>query len=276
MALMSPRFKTSSKLVAASNGAVIRKGARGRHVHLIQMTLIDLGYLMPRSIGGVFSPDGVYGDETKQKVAEFQRANNLTPDGEIGRNTMTVLDRICRNYKYIVTLHFRSISLTTVSFSDTYNSTENVYGQYGIKIAFGSGESLMMSNEKEQQFNQVDESCRWEIDDGEVNQLHSTGSPFPSNHIGVYYVKSFSNNSLLGCGGHAKNRPACTVAAAASRWDTAHEVGHVLLTSSFNPVHVSEHQRNLMYPYSRNTGQIPVLTDRQVAQIRRNICCVSM
>ncbi|MEQ1721310.1 MAG: hypothetical protein ABL887_09410 [Nitrosomonas sp.] len=113
---------------------------------------------------------------------------------------MAVLDRICRNYKHIVTLHFRSISLTTVSFSDAYNSTENVYGQYGIKIAFGSGESLMMSNEKEQQFNQVDESCRWEIDGGEVNQLHSTGSPFPSNHIGVYYVKSFSNNSLLVCG----------------------------------------------------------------------------
>lgn len=276
MALMSPRFKTSSKLISASNGAVIQKGARGRHVHLIQMALIDLGYLMPRSTGGVFSPDGIYGDETKQKVIEFQSANHLTADGKIGRNTMAALDRICRNYKHRVTLHFRSISLTTVPFSDALQSAENVYGQYGIKIEFGSGESLMLTNEQEQQFNRVDESCRWEINDGEVNQLHSLGGRFPSNHIGVYYVRRFGDSSLLGCGGHATNRPACTVAASASRWDTAHEIGHVLLTSSFSPVHVNNHQRNLMYPYSRNSSQIPVLTDRQIAQMRRSVCCVSI
>ncbi|MCB1023118.1 MAG: peptidoglycan-binding protein, partial [Acidobacteria bacterium] len=73
MALQSPRFRKNSRLIEASKGKTLRKGASGRHVHLIQMALIDLGYPMPKSVGGIrYSPDGSYGEETKQKVIEFQ------------------------------------------------------------------------------------------------------------------------------------------------------------------------------------------------------------
>ena len=77
---------------------------------------------------------------------------------------------------------------------------------------------------------------------------------------------------MLGCGGHAKARAACTVTAHALAWDTAHEVGHALLTSAFSPVHV-EDDRNLMFKFSRKSAVVPVLTDRQVAKIRASVCC---
>jgi hypothetical protein len=68
------------------------------------------------------------------------------------------------------------------------------------------------------------------------------------------------------------NRPACTVAANVTRWATAHEVGHVLLTSRFSPVYSPE-RRNLMMADVLFFSSTPVLTDRQVAQILRSPCC---
>lgn len=276
MSLTSPRFNTSSKLLSAATGIAIRMGAKGRAVHLVQMALIDLGYAMPRSTTNAnYSPDGDFGSETKEKLIAFQNDNNITPSGAIDRDTMRVLDYLCRAYKHRVGLNFRSISLTDVPFAQSLADTERIYGQYGIKIEFSSGMSLMMTEEEEQTFNQVDGECNWLINDGEYNQLHSMGGSAPSNEVLVYYVRRFSDQNLLGCGGHAQNRPACTVAATASRWDTAHELGHVLLTSAFAPVHVND-RRNLMHPTAPSFATIPVLTDRQITKIRESICCRSV
>lgn len=275
MALQSPRFVSSSELRNASTGGIIRKGAKGRHVHLLQMALIDLGFPMPRSTGGVYSPDGDFGEETKEKVIAFQRANNLSPDGQIGPKTMGALDQKCRNYKHRVKVHFRSISLTDVPFERSLRDAETVFGQYAIKFEYANGESLMLSEAEEQRFNTVDGECLWELDAGEYNELHGMGSFVPQNELSVYFVRRFSDANLLGCGGHAANRPACTVAGNASRWDTAHEAAHVLLTSAFDPVHVID-LRNLMHPTAATFATIPVLTDKQVNKIRQSICCPPM
>ncbi|MEZ5346879.1 MAG: peptidoglycan-binding domain-containing protein [Pyrinomonadaceae bacterium] len=275
MALLSPRFVSSSELRNASTGAIIRKGAKGRHVHLLQMALIDLGFQMPRSTGGVYSPDGDFGEETKEKVIAFQRANNLSPDGEVGPKTMAVLDAKCRNYKHRVKVHFRSISLADVPFERSLRDAETIFGQYAIKFEYANGESLMLSEAEEQRFNTVDGECEWVLDTGEYNDLHGMGSFVPANELSVYFVRRFSDPDLLGCGGHAANRPACTVAANASRWDTAHEAAHVLLTSNFDPVHVND-LRNLMHPTASTFATIPVLTDRQITKIRSSVCCTPM
>lgn len=277
MPLTSPRFVHKRRLVRASDGATIRKGSRGSHVHLAQMALIDLGYPMPRSTGGPrYSPDGSFGNETEEKLIAFQDANNIDTSGVIDRTTMLALDHHCRSFTAQVTLHFRGISLTNVPFARSLELTKKVYGQYGIDIRFGSGQSLLLSEAEERTFTQVDGECNWVINTGEYNQLHGMGTPAPPTDILVYYVRRFSDNNLLGCGGHATNRPACTVAANASHWDTAHEVGHVLLTSAFNPVHMGAHRRNLMYPISSSDPRIKVLTDSQINQIRRSICCTAI
>lgn len=271
MSLLSPRFRSSRKLVQAETGATIRAGASGRHVHLVQMALIDLGFPMPRSTGNPnYSPDGVFGNETTQKLIAFQNANRIPPTGVIDRATIQKLDVLCRNYTHRVRLHFRSLSENNVPFSQGLSDAEIVYGQYGIKIEFASGMSLMLTEQEEADFAVIDDACTWTITEGEYARLHGMGTPIPNTDIGVFYVRELSDAG--GCGGHMENRPACTVAANVTRWATAHEVGHVLLTSRFNPVHVSS-TRNLMMPDVLHFSTTPVLTDRQVAQIRSSPCC---
>lgn len=271
MSLQSPRFKSSRRLINASMGTTIRQGGSGRHIHLVQMALIDLGYPMPRSTTNAnYSPDGEFGNETRDKLIAFQNANRLTPSGAIDRDTILALDRLCRNYTHRVRLHFRSLSDNAVPFSQGLSDAEIVYGQYGIKIEFASGMSLMLTPDEETTFSTIDDACVWTITGGEYAQLHSMGPSVPETDIAVYYVRELTGAG--GCGGHMANRPACTVAANVTRWATAHEVGHVLLTPSFNPVHAPS-PRNLMMAAVLNFSTTPVLTDRQVAQIKSSPCC---
>ncbi|MFC1660900.1 peptidoglycan-binding protein [Gemmatimonadota bacterium] len=274
MALTSPRFMSSKKLNAASNNAPpLRKGARGRSVHLVQFALLDLGYAMPISTGKAFSPDGIFGNETEGVVKSFQRSKHIKDDGEVGRNTMWHLDQAFVRPSHRVRVHFRSIALTRVPFDQTIRNARTVYGQYGIDFQFGTGESMHLSPFQTALFDRIDQGCRWNLNAGEYDQLHQLGSPCPNNEVKVYFVRQM--RGVLGCGGHAPNRPAATVAAAAWRWDMAHEVGHVLLTSAFNPVH-SPHARNLMNAAPANNAVIKVLTDAQVRQMRRHPCCVGV
>jgi hypothetical protein len=275
MALTSPRFKSSDTLRSVDSGrALLQKGAAGRAVHLVQIALMDLGNAMPVSTGNPsYSPDGIFGEETSAVVKKFQRDNALKDDGIIGPKTLQALDRRFAGFRHRVRLHFRAIALTNVPFQRSLANAETVYGQYGIEVAFASGQSIALTPEHRAMFNRIDQECNWNLAEGEFNQLQGLGSPAPATDILVFHVNAFADNALLGCGGHAPNRPACTIAARAGAWDTAHEVGHVLLGSTFSPVHASD-QRNLMYATSRPaSSSTPVLTHRQVEQIRRSRCC---
>jgi len=64
--------------------AVLGEGSRGSEVTRIQQRLIELGLLNTRATG-------VFGPATKDAVVRFQRANNLTSDGVVGRTTLAML-----------------------------------------------------------------------------------------------------------------------------------------------------------------------------------------
>jgi hypothetical protein len=180
MALTSPRFTSSRQLVAASESRPpLRKGASGRAVHLVQFALLDLGHAMPRSTGGGFSPDGVYGDETVGVVRAFQRSKRLKDDGEVGRDTMRALDAAFPRASHRVRVHFRSISPTRVPFDQAFRNAATVYGQYGIEFRFGSGESLLLSPDEAALFDKIDQDCEWDITTGEYDQLQRLGTPCP-------------------------------------------------------------------------------------------------
>lgn len=277
MSLSSPRFVGSERLrAAAENRPPLRKGASGRGVHLVQFALLDLGHTMPNSTGGGASPDGLFGDETEEVIKSFQRDQRnprLTDDGVVGRETMRALDRAFRQHSHRVRLHFISISLTNVQFDDLFRNTRRVFSQYGIGMEFSSGRSLLLTDEQSRIFDRIDQNCNWTLSTGEYNQLHSLGPNVPSNELQVYFVNRM--RGALGCGGHAPGRPAATVARQAWRWDVAHEVGHVLLTSSYSPVH-HPHPRNLMNAFPANNNVVKILTDDQVRQIRRHSCCIAL
>src|SRR5262245_14102041 len=93
MVLTSPRFRSNAQLQqAAFNAPPLKRGAEGEHVRLVQQALIDLGYAMPVSVKQHGTPDGVYGNETVQKVIAFQVREKLSADGSVGQFTMHKLD----------------------------------------------------------------------------------------------------------------------------------------------------------------------------------------
>ncbi len=103
MTLRSPRFVASRQLRnIAANQATLGEGARGRAVHLVQQALLDLGYKMPPSTGGIYSPDGIFGDETLARLKEFQARHGLKDDGVLGHRTLA---RLLPGYQHRVRLH---------------------------------------------------------------------------------------------------------------------------------------------------------------------------
>ena len=274
MALTSPRFKDNAELRKIEAGQLLLKmGARGHHVHVLQMALLDLGFAMPRSTTSQsYSPDGIYGSETTEVVRAFQKsAFPLVPDGILGPKTIRALDQRLNRFTHRVGLHFRSIALTSVAFDRILASAQAVYAQYGIRIDMMNGESLALEPGDQTRLEQVDQECDWNLSTGEFDDLHARGTPAPHTDVLVYFIQSF-NPQLNGCGGHAPGRPACTVAASGTQWTVAHEVGHVLLGETFAPVHVSD-TRNLMNTTTATITSIPGLTEKQLRQMRLNVCC---
>lgn len=275
MTLTSPRFKDEPELIRIEAGHnVLIRNAHGRHVHLVQMALIDLGFAMPISTTSQdFSPDGFYGNETETVVKAFQQKNPpLVADGKIGQNTIREIDKQIGGFKHRINLHFRSLSLSDVPFDLIFSSAQKVYAQYGIDVFFASGESLGLSQDEENRFNVVAQNCGWTLDSGEFAALQALGTRAPANDVKVFIVNKFQETNVLGCGGHAAGRPACAVTHDSSRWDMAHEVCHVLLTSAFAPVH-SGSPRNLMFATSSKGNTPLALTEKQLTKIRSSTLC---
>lgn len=64
---------------------IIRYGDKGNSVKQLQQRLIELGYLSEGD------DDGAFGYQTLRAVRAFQKANDLTADGDAGPNTLTQL-----------------------------------------------------------------------------------------------------------------------------------------------------------------------------------------
>ncbi|MDG2012042.1 MAG: peptidoglycan-binding protein [Pirellulaceae bacterium] len=276
MSLTSPRFRKNLTLkTLIGGGPMLRKGSRGRAVqravHLIQFALIDLGEAMPRSTGGAFwSPDGIFGGETHAAMVKFQRSKGLSPDGIVGPKTMRALDKAAAGYRHRVRLHFISISLTDVGFENLLRKAREAFDQYAIDLQYMNGQSLLLSKSDQAMFNKIDQQCKWDLTTGEYAKLQSLGRPVPSNEITIYFVNKMQG--VVGCGGHMPGRPAATVAKAAGAVDLGHELGHVLLSKNFTPVH-HPHLQNIMSATGRNETWTWVMTRRQIQQMRIHTAC---
>lgn len=243
-------------------------GSRGPEVQTLQRELNRQLFPNPR-----LNVDGIFGPLTRAAVVAFQRQAGLTPDGIVGPRTRAALGMPAPGnpFTHSIRLHFKSISLTDVPFNTILSSTQAVYAQFGIRVDFGSGESLRLSADETARFQQIDGQCTWKVTGGEFADLQSRGTPVPANDIAVFFVDRFSQ-ALNGCGGHVANRPACIIARAGTNFCTAHEVCHVLLTSAFAPVHIND-PTNLMHPVDVQRSQTPTLTTAQVARIKASPLC---
>src|SRR5690606_25982808 len=64
--------------------STLRKGSRGSQVITLQKRLNELGY-------NAGTADGIFGSRTYNAVVAFQRANGLSADGIVGKNTTAKL-----------------------------------------------------------------------------------------------------------------------------------------------------------------------------------------
>jgi peptidoglycan hydrolase-like protein with peptidoglycan-binding domain len=98
MTLVSRRFARNTRLQAAArNSPPLKKSEPDREaVSLVQQALVDVGFAMPLSMMNG-KPDGIYGDETVNTVADFQTQQTLQRDGQAGHDTLHHLDSIFAN-----------------------------------------------------------------------------------------------------------------------------------------------------------------------------------
>jgi hypothetical protein len=86
----SPEFKGDYKLEQVLDEQdYLTNGSRGLPVKKVQDGLTRLGFELPQ-----YGIDGIFGNETKQAVLDFQDTYGLTYDGIVGEQTMGTLDNI--------------------------------------------------------------------------------------------------------------------------------------------------------------------------------------
>ena len=88
--------------------------------------------------------------------------------------------------KKTIQLHFRSISLTAVSFEEQFQAAVKVYAQYNIDFRFMSGKSCLISKTDREKFKRVDTSCVVANDEWSV--LQKLLNDVPSSDICVFFV----------------------------------------------------------------------------------------
>ena len=286
MTLKSPRFSSNERLRRADdNRPALCLGETGEAVRILQQALIDLGFPLPLSTRKYGSPDGVFGQETANKVREFQLKNRLAPDALVGHKTLTVLDTLLpragaalpplppSGFTHKVRLHLRSIAMPKVPEMRQLQVMKDVYAQYAIMIEMASGESIALADGDELTLNVVDGDCKWDQVSDEQRLLQGLGSKqnVGSNDITVYYattLRKANGDTLQGCAGSVPDRPAVMIAAdAVDKTTMAHEVGHILLGSGFQPTHDAD-SKNLMCQAAVCTGNPAYLNDAQLKAIR--------
>ncbi len=88
--LNSTRFSGNSILEACFDGErTLQNGSRGTAVSLMQQALVDAGFQLP-----VYGVDGIFGNETKTALQNFQHASTLATTGILNSETISALDSL--------------------------------------------------------------------------------------------------------------------------------------------------------------------------------------
>jgi len=120
--------------VEAYPGAALREGSTGEAVRTMQIYLnrISGDFFIPNT----GSPDGIFGPETTASVMAFQRINNLTPDGVIGRQTWYQITRIYTAVKRLGELVSEGERTHIGATPPTVTISLNARGENVVKLQF--------------------------------------------------------------------------------------------------------------------------------------------
>jgi hypothetical protein len=152
-------------------------------------------------------------------------------------------------------------------------NAQKLYGRNGIYFDVISQQSIQLNAADFGRLSVVNGQCQWNQESPEQADLFSRLNSFDMLGITAVFVKGIQTltGALNGCAGHANWRAGVMVGSACTPWTLAHEVGHVLLGSSYSPVHTTS-PSNIMYEKSSQFTQTsnPSLDLPQVAQVLRS------
>lgn len=172
-----------------------------------------------------------------------------------------------------VIIHVRSLAAPTYSYTESVRQAELIYGNIGILFQINSELCPALSAAADVELAVIDGACKWDQFNTEQTDLYAMGQPGP-NGVTVFIVGGIrqpDGSTLSGCAGHAVGKPSAVVSASGTVYTMAHEVGHVLLGSTFTPVHTTDNSNVMVNgTFHIAAGTTPSFSAAQRAQILKS------
>lgn len=151
---------------------------------------------------------------------------------------------------------------------------EKLYGSNGIYFDIRQQMCLALSEEQAIKLAVIDGQCKWDQNNAEQDDLFELVKGRVGSGISIFIVGGINTdgtNTLAGCAGHDPSKPAVVVSATGTMYTLAHELGHVLLTSTFSPVHETV-TSNIMINGTHKIPEnsFPTFNKTQVTQILKS------
>ncbi len=151
---------------------------------------------------------------------------------------------------------------------------EKLYGSNGIYFDIRQGLCLALTSAQQTKLAVIDGQCKWDQNNSEQDDLFELVKGRVGTGISIFIVGGINTdgtNTLAGCAGHSPSKPAVVVSATGTIYTMAHELGHVLLTSTFSPVHETSNT-NIMVNGTHNipAGSSPTFNANQIKQIMKS------
>ena len=133
-----------------------------------------------------------------------------------------------------------SLALPAFDYNKAITFAEKLYGSNGIYFDIRQELCLALSAAQQTKLAVIDGECKWDQNNAEQDDLFNLVKGRVGTGISVFIVGGINTdgaNTLAGCAGHNPAKPAVVVSATGTMYTLAHELGHVLLTSTYSPVH---------------------------------------
>ncbi len=167
-----------------------------------------------------------------------------------------------------------TLAVPAFDYSKSITFAEKLYGSNGIYFDIGQQLCLALTEAQQVKLKVIDGTCKWDQNNAEQDALYDLVKSRMISGIAIFIVggiQTDSTKTLAGCAGHDPAKPAVVVSATGTMYTLAHELGHVLLTSGFSPVHESSNS-NIMVNGTHNipANSSPTFNAAQIAQLKKS------
>lgn len=174
----------------------------------------------------------------------------------------------------ILSVNIFTLAAVKFDYFKAIEFAEKLYGSNGIYFDIRQGLCLALSEAQQVKLQVIDGACKWDQNNAEQDDLFNLVKDRVTSGISIFIVggiKTDATTTISGCAGHSPSKPAAVVSATGTMYTLAHELGHVLLTSSHSPVHETS-TSNIMVNGTHKipANSFPTFNKTQIKQILKS------